>query len=254
MKITKTSICPVCGDVLHISRMTCPSCRAEFPVEESASEYDRLDAAQSAFLRTFLTCRGNLKDVQSKLGISYPTAKKRLDELLKSLGITENNAENRKEPVNAAMLKRADDNSINASDIIKNKLIDCGGIAAVQSVSGNSYVIQANADGKSFTCEELPITPPYEYSVFDVIVHLLFRNGGKAIKGNGRNYKLGSGDCTEDTVVGCIAKEYFDRKEGMSVVDPVFVLSAILDWAGIVHNGRGYLELTAEYLAKAAGR
>ena len=152
------------------------------------------------------------------------------------------------------MLERADDNSTNASDIIKNKLIDCGGIATVRSVSGNSYVIQANADGNSFTCDELPITPPYEYRVFDVIVSLLFRNGGKARKGNGRNYKLGYGDCTEDTIVGCIAKEYAGKKEGMPVFDPVFVLSAILDWAGIAHNKRGYLELTAEYRTRAEGR
>ena len=163
MKITKTSVCPVCGDRLNISKLSCPSCKAEFPVEEKISEYDRLDAAQSDFLRTFLTCRGNMKDVQNKIGISYPTAKKRLDELLKALGIADNNVENRKETVSAAMLERADDNSINASDIIKNKLIDCGGIATVRSVSGNSYVIQANADGNSFTCDELPITPPYEY-------------------------------------------------------------------------------------------
>ena len=90
--------------------------------------------------------------------------------------------------------------------------------------------------------------------MFDVIVSLLFRNGGKARKGNGRNYKLGYGDCTEDTIVGCIAKEYAGKKEGMSVFDPVFVLSAILDWAGIAHNKRGYLELTAEYRTKAEGR
>ena len=82
MKITKTSVCPVCGDRLNISKLSCPSCKAEFPVEENISEYDRLDAAQSDFLRTFLTCRGNMKDVQNKIGISYPTAKKRLDELL----------------------------------------------------------------------------------------------------------------------------------------------------------------------------
>ena len=223
-------------------------------MEEKISEYDRLDAAQSEFLRTFLTCRGNMKDVQHEIGISYPTAKKRLYELLKALGIADNNVENRKETVSAAMLERADDNSINASDIIKNKLIDCGGIATVRSVSGNSYVVRANADGISFTCDELPITPPYEYRVFDVIVSLLFRNGGKARKGNGRNYKLGYGDGTEDTIVGCIAKEYAGKKEGMSVFDPVFVLSAILDWAGIVRNERGYLELTAEYRTKAEGR
>ena len=97
MKITKTSVCPVCGDRLNISKLSCPSCKAEFPVEEKISEYDRLDAAQSDFLRTFLTCRGNMKDVQNKIGISYPTAKKRLDELLKALGIADNNVEKRDE-------------------------------------------------------------------------------------------------------------------------------------------------------------
>ena len=64
----------------------------------------------------------------------------------------------------------------------------------------------------------------------------------------------GYGDCTEDTIVGCIAKEYAGKKEGMSVFDPVFVLSAILDWAGIVRNERGYLELTADYCTRAEGR
>ena len=49
------------------------------------------------------------------------------------------------------------------------------------------------------------------------------------------------GDCTEDTIVGCIAK-YKHIAEGAYAYDPVFVLSAILDWAGIAHNERGYLE------------
>ncbi|MFQ9827550.1 MAG: DUF2089-like zinc ribbon domain-containing protein [Oscillospiraceae bacterium] len=35
MKITKTSVCPVCGDRLNISKLSCPSCKAEFPVEEN---------------------------------------------------------------------------------------------------------------------------------------------------------------------------------------------------------------------------
>ena len=162
MKLIKNSACPVCGEQLYISRLSCPSCRAEFPVEESISDFDRLDAAQSEFLYTFLACRGSLKDVQGKLGISYPTAKKRLEELLKALNLLEDKTTDRKEPVSVSMLQRADDHSIDASDIIKNKLIDCGGCATVQSVNGNRYVIQANADGKSFSCDELPITPPYE--------------------------------------------------------------------------------------------
>ena len=114
-------------------------------------------------------------------------------------------------------------------------------------------MIQANADGNSFSCDELPITPPYDYDVFDKIIELLLRNGGKARKGNGRNYRFGYGDCTEDTIVGCIAKDK-GIAEGAYAYDPVFVLSAILDWAGIAHNERGYLELTAEYRTKAEGR
>ena len=36
---------------------------------------------------------------------------------------------------------------------------------------------------------------------------------------------------------------------GDSVYDPVFVLAAVLEWADIAYNGRGYLELTENYCA-----
>ena len=58
--------------------------------------------------------------------------------------------------------------------------------------------------------------------------------------------------CTnrEDTVVGYIGAHYFGASYGTYVFDPVFVLAAVLEWAGIAHNERGYLSLTADYLAK----
>ena len=37
------------------------------------------------------------------------------------------------------------------------------------------------------------------------------------------------------------------KKEGESGLDPVFILAAVLDWAGIAKNGRGEIALTAEY-------
>lgn len=83
------------------------------------------------------------------------------------------------------------------------------------------------------------IKPNYEYRVFDVIVELLLANGGRARKGNGRNYKLGEPECDETTVVGTIAKKYAGKKNGESVFDPVFVFAAVLEWAGIAHNERG---------------
>ena len=86
----------------------------------------------------------------------------------------------------------------------------------------------------------------YELSVFDVIVELLQHSPqGKARKGNSRgpNDKVGHGRCTSDTVVGAIAIHYFGKKPGESCFDPVFVLAAILEWAGVAKNGRGFLQL-----------
>lgn len=133
------------------------------------------------------------------------------------------------------------------SIIIKEKIMQNGGRVLVHSLTGKLYEIRHCSDGKSFLCDQLPIKPPYTYDVFDVIVDLLERQGGKAEKGAGRNAKLGQPSCEETTVVGAIAKYYAGKHEGDSVFDPVFVMASVLEWAGIVHNQRGYLELTANY-------
>ena len=102
-----------------------------------------------------------------------------------------------------------------------------------------------DVDKKFFTCTQLP--GKFEYTIFDIIVNLLKRKGGKAEKGNGRNYKIGEKHCDADTVIGTIGIEYYGKSKGESVFDPVFVLVAVLDHAGIIHNRRGYIEFTKEY-------
>lgn len=240
--------CPVCGKELRLARLSCPDCKAEFPLDESLSPYDCLPDEYSQFLQTFLACRGSLKDVQGKLRISYPTAKKKLDELLRLLHL--GGKETVEVEIDMSSFKTADVSSAKASDIIRNKLYENGGRATVYSITGKPYIIRAANDGNSFLCNELPMKPAYTYEVFDVIVDLLVQQGGSARKGLGRNSPLGEGGCTEDTVVGAIGKNYFKASSGKYVFDPVFVLAAVLDWAGIAHNERGYLSLTADYLAK----
>lgn len=240
--------CPVCGEPLRLARLSCPDCKAEFPVDETFSPYDCLPDEYAQFLQTFLACRGNMKDVQGELGISYPTAKKKLDELLRLLHLGGEEAV--EEEIDMSIFKVADASSVKASDIVRNKLYESGGRATVYSVTGKPYMIRAANDGRSFFCGELPIKPALTYEVFDVIVDLLVQQGGSARKGLGRNSPLGEGGCTEDTVVGAIGKNYFKASLGKYVFDPVFVLAAVLDWAGIAHNERGYLSLTADYLAK----
>lgn len=132
-----------------------------------------------------------------------------------------------------------------SSEIIKNKIIQCGGNVNVTSINGKVYNIRSHSDGKSFLCEQLPITPPFEYRVFDVITDLLNKNGGKAVKGCGRakGVRLGDKNCDNATVVGVIAKNYSGKKDGESIYDPVFVLVSVIEWAGIIVNKRGYIEL-----------
>lgn len=133
-----------------------------------------------------------------------------------------------------------------ASAIIKNKLISSNGKATIYTYNGTPYDIYLADDREGFTCEAIP---PYEFKVFDYIVALLIREGGKARKGyaRGKQDKVGSENCNEHTVTGVIALDYYGKSIGTSVFDPVFILGGVLEWADIAKNGRGYLELTSNY-------
>ena len=241
------SKCPGCNGTLHITTLQCPDCGMELKNDFEMSMFDTLSGEEKAFLMAFLRHRGNLKNVQSELEISYPTAKKKLNELLVRLGLAEPEQEEIEMP-NISNLT-AVRNSTKASEIIKAKLLDNGGRVIVHTARGLPCEIIAAPDGKSFVTKKLPVKPPYEYKVFDAIVDLLIANGGRARKGNGRNYKLGHPECDEKTVVGIVAI-YAGKKLGESVFDPVFVLAAVLEWAGIASNERGELVLSQCYRSK----
>ncbi len=242
------STCPSCNHTLTISAMQCPDCGIELNGSFELSVFDKLSPDQYTFLMTFLKCRGNLKDLQSELQISYPTAKKRLEDLLTALDLNdESNITQNTQEVIDVNFWNTDKNSNKASEIIKTKLKENGGRVIIHTISGLPCEICAAPDGKSFTSDKLPIKPPYEYTVFDIIVEHLLKHDGHAKKGNGRNFKLGQEGCDDSTIIGAISKEYSGKKNGDSVFDPVFVLAAVLDWAGIAHNQRGELVLTAAY-------
>lgn len=209
------------------------------------SPFDQLNPVQYELLTSFLRNKGNLKAVQSDLHLSYPSVKKKLDDLLIALNLCDAPQKKEREEIDMRWFK-IDHSSREASEIIKAKLKECGGHATVYTARGLPCEIYAEADGKTFTSEKLPITPAYEYDVFNVVVDLLKKEGGRAKKGNGRGNKLGQPGCEENTVVGAVAKSR-GYHAGESVYDPVFVLAAVLEWAGIVKNGRGELILTPEY-------
>ena len=81
------SECPVCSGQLSVTHLRCNECDTELNGVFMANEFARLPHDKLEFLRTFLSCRGNLKEVEAVLNISYPTVRGRLDQLLASLGM-----------------------------------------------------------------------------------------------------------------------------------------------------------------------
>lgn len=83
------SDCPVCGHHLAVTRLGCASCGSELAGVFSTCEFCALNDADNDLLRVFLASRGNLREVERHLGVSYPTARLRFDRLLEKLGLAD---------------------------------------------------------------------------------------------------------------------------------------------------------------------
>jgi hypothetical protein len=79
--------CPVCSESLITLRLGCPSCGTELSGHFESCRFCRLGAADLEILEVFLRSRGNVRDVQAHLEVSYPTARARLIEVLDRLGL-----------------------------------------------------------------------------------------------------------------------------------------------------------------------
>jgi hypothetical protein len=85
--------CPVCAGELTITRLHCRSCGTALEGEFGVGRFGRLDRDQMALLESFLRSRGNLKEMERELGISYPTVRGRVDALVRALGFGDQPAE-----------------------------------------------------------------------------------------------------------------------------------------------------------------
>ncbi|MGG1679134.1 DUF2089 domain-containing protein [Neobacillus sp. NRS-1170] len=82
--------CPVCSKQLKITKLQCTHCHTTVENEFQLSKFAALGQDQLQFIETFLKCRGNIKEVEKELGISYPTVRGKLDDIITSLGHTTN--------------------------------------------------------------------------------------------------------------------------------------------------------------------
>jgi hypothetical protein len=79
--------CPVCAGELAISRLHCRTCGTTLEGEFGVGRFGKLSGEQMALLESFLRSRGNLKEMERALGISYPTVRARVEALVQALGL-----------------------------------------------------------------------------------------------------------------------------------------------------------------------
>ncbi len=97
MKYKAPGKCPVCGEKLSITRLGCPKCSTSIEGDFHPCEFCRLPEDDLDFVKIFIKCRGNIKDVEKELGISYPTVRGKLDNVIKGLGFEVTTKESLKE-------------------------------------------------------------------------------------------------------------------------------------------------------------
>jgi hypothetical protein len=78
--------CPVCHDDLIVTRLACRNCGTALEGRFSMEKIFHLTPEQLHFVEIFLRSEGKLNRVQDELGLSYPTVRSRLEEVIQALG------------------------------------------------------------------------------------------------------------------------------------------------------------------------
>lgn len=77
--------CPSCSGSLHVSQLSCPSCSTQVSGDYPLPVLLRIPAEEQAFILQFFISGGSLKEMASQIGISYPTVRNRLDDLIEKI-------------------------------------------------------------------------------------------------------------------------------------------------------------------------
>lgn len=107
--------CPVCGDGLSLTRLSCEACGTEISGAFPACDFCSLSVEDRDLLRVFLASRGNMKELERHLQVSYPTARSRFDALLERLRIDASPAP----PSRVELLQKVAAGEVTVDDAVK---------------------------------------------------------------------------------------------------------------------------------------
>ena len=111
--------CPICESDLIVTKLQCTNCKTEISGEFQLSKFNYLSKEHLYFIEVFIKNRGNIKKIEKELGISYPTVKKSLDDVIASLGYKVSDEDQIKKDEIFKKLEKGEITALEAAKLIK---------------------------------------------------------------------------------------------------------------------------------------
>lgn len=80
------SECPICGGEMIVTKLECRECDTHIEGRFISGPFSQLAVDQLEFLEVFVKNEGKLTHMEKDLGVSYPTIRNRLHEIIRSMG------------------------------------------------------------------------------------------------------------------------------------------------------------------------
>ncbi len=125
----RPSHCPVCDDVLTVTRMHCNTCDTSIEGRFQVSRLEQLSPEQLAFVELFVRCEGKLNWAAQEMKMSYPTVRARLDDAIRAMGY-----EVREMPPAEERQRAADQRQTILDDLAGGKISSAEAIRQLQSL------------------------------------------------------------------------------------------------------------------------
>ncbi len=77
--------CPSCSAALTVKRLHCEACETEVEGLYPLPPLSNLETEEQTFILEFVKASGSLKEMAKLMGVSYPTVRNRLNEIIENI-------------------------------------------------------------------------------------------------------------------------------------------------------------------------
>lgn len=113
------SQCPLCGGTVIVTKISCRDCGTQLEGRFSSRTFSQLTPQQLDFVETFVRLEGKITHMEKELGLSYPTIRNRLHEVIRSLGYEPGGVEGLSEDKRRQILNDLEAGEISAEEAIQ---------------------------------------------------------------------------------------------------------------------------------------